>query len=123
VSISHIHAATIYVNDQDRAVDFYKNKLGFDVRTDMPFGPDYRWIEVAPPGAQTGIILAYKFGEWPERVGKSAGMVLDIPNMKETYKELSDRGVKFIEPPVEQAWGIQAIVEDPDGNSLVLVGR
>ena len=127
MSINHISSATIYVSDQDKAVDFYVNKLGFEVREDAPFGenPNMRWIEVAPPGAHTVLILAKGYGGWtPESVGKFAGIVLESSDIQATYEELSSRGVKFTEPPTMQGWGmLQAIFEDQDGNRLVLIAE
>ena len=50
--ITAIHTSTVFVTDQDKALDFYVNKLGFEKRMDQPMGPDNRWIEVAPPEQQ-----------------------------------------------------------------------
>jgi catechol 2,3-dioxygenase-like lactoylglutathione lyase family enzyme len=125
--ISHISSATVYVSDQDKALDFYVNKLGFEVREDAPFGenPNMRWIEVAPPGAHTVLILAKGYGGWtPESVGNFAGIVLETGDIQATYEELSSRGVKFTEPPTMQEWGmLQALFEDQDGNRFVLVSE
>ena len=55
--IKYVHSATILVKDQDQAVDFYVNKLGFEKRRDSPFGENSRWIEVAPPGGQASLAL------------------------------------------------------------------
>src|SRR5881227_1609913 len=69
--LSQIGTVCIGTLDQDKALDFYVGKLGFEKRTDVPFGPEegYRWIEVAPAGAVTTIALA------PPPPGKSAGNV------------------------------------------------
>src|SRR5205823_7070078 len=54
--IKNIHVTGVSVSDQDRALDFYTTKLGFEKRADISVG-DYRWIEVVPPGAETALVL------------------------------------------------------------------
>ena len=56
--ITNLETVTVYVNDQDQALDFYVNKLGFEKRADNPIGPGMRWVTVAPPGGKTEIVLA-----------------------------------------------------------------
>ncbi len=90
MSITHVSTVTIHVSDQDKALEFYVNKLGFEVREDAPFGEntDLRWIEVAPPGAHTGMVLAKGYGGWtPESVGGFAGIVFESNNIQATYEE------------------------------------
>ncbi|HKP54797.1 MAG TPA: VOC family protein [Chloroflexia bacterium] len=127
MAIKHVSTVTIHVSDQDRALDFYVNKLGFEVREDAPFGEntDLRWIEVAPPGAHTGMVLAKGYGGWtPESVGGFAGIVFESNNIQATYEELSARGVTFTEPPTMQPWGMmQALFQDQDGNRFVLIAE
>jgi len=55
--LTKIGTITVQVTDQDKALAFYTQKLGFEKRSDQPMGPDQRWIEVAPQGAQTRILL------------------------------------------------------------------
>lgn len=130
--ITHVASVSIFVSDQDRAVDFYVNKLGFEKRADQEMGPGApRWIEVAPPGATTGIVLYKPTEEMPgassfERavssIGTFANFVLEVGDMEATHRELSARGVEFPDPPAEQFWGWWATVKDPDGNTLGLHG-
>jgi lactoylglutathione lyase len=122
--ITNLESVTIYVSDQDQALDFYVNKLGFEKRADRPIGPGMRWITVAPPGGKTEIVLAKGFGGWSaEKVGEFSRIVLSMTNAQATYETLRDRGVTFSEPPTTQPWGmIQALFEDQDGNGYVLVG-
>ena len=125
MAISNIKSTTVHVSDQDAAVDFYTNKLGFEKRADEAFGEGYRWIEVAPPGADTVIILAKDYGAWDQsRIGKFAGVVFATDNVQQTYEELKSRGVEFTEVPTTQPWGmVQAQFNDQDGNGFVLVGK
>ena len=125
--ITHIQSATVCVSDQDAALDFYVNKLGFHVREDAPFGENetLRWIEVTPPNAKTVLVLAKGYGGCdPDRVGTFSGIVFETDDIHGTYEQLSDQGVSFIEPPTMQPWGmLQAQFEDRDGNRFVLVSE
>ena len=94
----------IYVSDQDQALDFYTNKLGFEKLTDEPMGSDARWIEVAPAGAQTRLVLFTPPGQ-EDRIGTFSNVVFSCDDMESTYQELSGRGVEFSETPSEQPWG------------------
>ena len=126
MAITHIQSTPICVSDQDAALDFYVGKLGFEVREDAPFGEntDLRWIEVAPPGADTVLVLAKGYGGCEDRLGKFTGVVFQCDNIQSTYEELRERGVHFTEEPAMQPWGMmQAQFEDPDGNRFVLVAE
>ena len=128
MAITHIHATSVYVSDQDKAVDFYTNKLGFEKRQDEQFDygevPNLRWIEVAPPGAQTAIVLVHRFSNWSEdKVGQNTGLAFTLEDARATYEQLKANGVEFIEEPNEQPWGVQAQIKDQDGNVIVMVGR
>jgi lactoylglutathione lyase len=80
-----------------------------------------RWIEVAPPGAATSIVLAHGYGGWSEeKVGQFTGIGLEADDIEATYRELSGRGVTFTEKPTKQPWGWQAQFVDKDGNGYVL---
>ena len=118
--IKHVSLTTVYVSNQEQALDFYVNKLGFEVRADDTMG-DMRWIQVAPRGAVTTIVLAHGFGGWSEeKVGQFTGIGLEADDLEATYRELSSRGVEFTEPPTQQPWGLQSQFVDQDGNGYVL---
>lgn len=117
--IEHVGTTGVYVSDQDQALDFYTNALGFEKREDATIG-DYRWIEVAPPGAETTVVLSK--GE-AEQVGKFAGIVFHTGDLQATYEALRGRGVPFTEAPTAQPWGLEAQFVDRDGNTFVLVQR
>src|SRR5690242_16665210 len=55
--LTRVGTITVQVSDQDQALAYYTEKLGFETRMDVPMGPEQRWIEVAPTGAQTRILL------------------------------------------------------------------
>ena len=126
MAFSHLHSTSVYVNDTDKAIDFYTNKLGFELRQNIPMDPEgkTRWVEVAPPGAQTAIVLIKDYADWsPERVGQNTGLVLTPDDTRATCEALIAKGVEFTELPNEQPWGIQAQFKDQDGNEYVVVGR
>ena len=112
----------IYVSDQDQALDFYTNKLGFEKLTDEPMGSDARWIEVAPAGAQTRLVLYTPPGQ-EDRIGTFSNVIFSCEDMNSTYQELKGRGVEFSENPSGQPWGIWAQFKDPDGNEFGLIER
>jgi lactoylglutathione lyase len=119
--ITHIKTTTVAISDEETAIDFYVNKLGFELRRDVALGP-MRWIEVAPPGGQTVIVLARGYGHDADRVGTFSGLVLEADDIQATYEQLRDKGVNFSEGPTVQPWGgVQALFADQDGNGYVLV--
>lgn len=120
MALETIQLTTVYVNDQDAALDFYVNKLGMEKRMDNIFGPSIRFLVVAPKESQAGIVL--QAGSQNNRpVGGSTGIVFSASDVAATYEELHGRGVHFTEKPATQPWGaVQALFSDPDGNIFVL---
>lgn len=118
-----IGLASVYASDQDRALDFYSGKLGFETISDQTL-EGYRWIEVAPPGAETGMTLSLAplGSDWERFVGGFAPLMF-CDDLRATCEEYKAAGVEFIEEPTEYPWGLQAILADPDGNSIVLTER
>jgi len=128
--ITHIGSTTVFVSDQDRAVEFYVDKLGFEKRSDQHMGPDQpRWIEVAPPGSQTALVLYKPSKEMPGAdtyekalsfIGQFSPFIFNVDDMEKTYQELNGRGVDFQDKPQQMPWGWWATVKDPDGNTIGL---
>ncbi len=128
--ITHIGTTSVFVTDQDRAVDFYVHKLGFEKRRDEAMGPNApRWIEVVPPGAQTALVLYKPTPEMPGHstyegalasIGQFASFIFEVDDMEATHRELTARGVEFSDPPAQQFWGWWATIKDPDGNTIGL---
>jgi catechol 2,3-dioxygenase-like lactoylglutathione lyase family enzyme len=110
------------VSDQDRAIEFYVETLGFEKRTDVPFGNGYRWVEVAPADAATSIAIV------PPPPGKPTGSVetgigLYTDDIDADHGDLKGRGVdvdaevsRMGDPVPPVFW-----FRDPDGNSLMVV--
>ena len=107
----------VYVTDQSRAVDFYVNVLGFELRRTMEMGADAEWIEVAPPGAETCLVIYPRdlMPDWEQRKSSLVFYCADVPD---TIERLRTAGVKIAMEPGELPWGIFAAIEDPDGNWL-----
>lgn len=120
--IKAVKFVSVYVSDQDRALAFYTQKLGFTLVTDQPMGPGARWIELRIPGAETGVVIAKPF-QAENIVGAFMNMAFVADDVQKTYEERSARGVEFRQPPRTESWGTSAIFNDPDGNSFVLSSK
>ncbi len=122
IRITDLHTVGVPVTDQERALDFYVGKLGFEKRMDGSFGPGQRWIEVAPPGAVTTIALV------PAREGVPAGVETGIRFNSEDadadHAEMMARGVDVDPDVLRFGGGVPPMFyfRDPDGNRLVIVG-
>jgi len=120
--IKRIKFLGIPVRDQDRALSFYTEKLGFRVLTDQQFSEKQRWIELTIPGAETGIVLFTPEGH-EDRIGTFVNTSWEVDNIEKTYAELQAKGVEFAGPPQKQPWGTFVIMKDSEGNQLVLSSR
>jgi catechol 2,3-dioxygenase-like lactoylglutathione lyase family enzyme len=101
--LNRIQVTTVLVSDQDRALDFYVNKLGLKVKFDMPM-EGFRWLEVMPEGAETSINLTKPFPGM-RAPGGPTGMIFDTSNVNSAYETLKGRGVQFTQAPTPQPWG------------------
>jgi lactoylglutathione lyase len=114
--LKYVQSISVQVQDQDQALDFYVNTLGFEKIDDQPMDKNTRWIVVAPPGAQTGIVLTKEFG--PGKMGGFTGFVFNTDDLAATYESLKARGVHFTAPPRIEPWGKWAQFTDLDGNEF-----
>ncbi len=124
--ISHIHSTTIAVTDQDAALDFYVNTLGWEKAMDSQVGEGMRWLTVAPPGATTQLVLAHPSWAGGEgasgKAGGHTGISLVAPDIDAAYETLTARGVTFKQPVSVMPWGARATwFYDLDGNEFFLV--
>ena len=120
--ISHVKFVSIPTNDQDRALKFWTEVVGFRVLTDQPFDDTQRWIELRIGSSETRLVL-FKFDESGLKPGGAFNGAMACQNVEETYGELSKRGVEFVSAPQKQPWGTFAVFQDPDGNQFVLSSR
>lgn len=122
---------SILVQDQDEALQFYTEKLGLEKRTDVTYGPGLRLLTVAPKGQQKPeIALARpdpvrhtpeRIEEVMEQIGGGAGWVFVTDDCHKMYETLQMRGVKFVSAPIKHLYGIEAIFQDPSGNTFSLI--
>ncbi|MBA2395521.1 MAG: VOC family protein [Ktedonobacteraceae bacterium] len=112
-----IGTITIGVTDQDKALDFYVNKLGFEKINDQPMSETERWLEIGLPGAQTHIMLGLRNQSGGDKVGFT-GFVLNTDNMEETCATLKARSVNLSQEPSTEPWGKWAQLADLDGNEF-----
>ena len=119
IMIKQIKFVSIPVRDQNRALDFYTEKLGFTIITDQPFDKKQRWIELRVPKAETRVVLFTPEGD-EKRIGSFMNMSYECDDIDKTYQELSARGVEFEGPPQKQPWGTYAMFKDSEGNQFVV---
>jgi catechol 2,3-dioxygenase-like lactoylglutathione lyase family enzyme len=119
--IQGINLVMVPASDQDRSIEFYE-RIGFEKRTDLPFGGRYRWVEVYPPSGTTGIALA------PPRPGEDAkpkeiGVSLTTADIDATYAELRSLGVDVDEQVMRMGDPVPPMFwfRDPEGHSLMVV--
>jgi catechol 2,3-dioxygenase-like lactoylglutathione lyase family enzyme len=116
--INRLACITIAVKDQDEALRWFTENLGFQKRVDRP-GPGMRFLTVSPPKQpDLQVILASWF---PEHIGKNPTAVLYTDDCRSTYDELRNRGVMFTEGPQARPFGLQAVFKDLYGNSYALL--
>ena len=120
--IKGIKFVSLAVRDQDRALAFFTEKLGFTVATDQPFNDSQRWIELRIPGADTRLVLFTPDGH-ENRIGTMSNIAFVADNVPKTYEELKARGVEFVGPVQNAEWGSSAIFKDPDGNTFALSSK
>ena len=127
--------AQVWVHDQDEALAFYTEKLGWEVRSDVTMAElgDFRWLTVGPAGQPDFAIVLMAIpgapvfeAETVEQIrtlmgkGVSGGIFLTTEDCRASYEELKARGVEFTEAPEERPYGIDAGFRDPSGNSFRL---
>src|SRR5262245_20761433 len=118
--ITHGKFVSIPTRNQDLALAFYTQKLGFKLVTDQPRDDKQRWIELRIGGSDTRFVL-FSMDEDPS--GSYFNGALACDNVEKTYQELKERGVKFAGPPKQEEWGTFAILEDIDGNKFLISSK
>jgi uncharacterized glyoxalase superfamily protein PhnB len=127
--------AQVWVHDQDEALEFYTQKLGFEVRSDVTLAElgDFRWLTVGPPGQEDVAITLMAIPGPPVMDAETAAQVKELmakgfagtvflttEDCRASYEELKARGVEFSEEPTEYPYGIDSGFRDPSGNSFRL---
>ncbi len=120
-SISQLGRVIVPVSDQDKAIAFYTDKLGFSLTADVPYGEGDRWVEVSPPQGGAAIALSRGMGEF--KPGRETGIALTTSDAKAAHADLKEKGVQV----EEQLMGGDGTVpllfmfRDGDGNGLMIV--
>ena len=130
-----ISVAQLWVNDQDEALAFYTEKLGWEVRSDvtLPELGDFRWLTVGPAGQPDIAVVLMAIPGPPVMDAATASQVrslmakgfagtvfLTTEDCQASYEELRARGVEFVEQPEERPYGIDSAFRDPSGNNIRL---
>jgi catechol 2,3-dioxygenase-like lactoylglutathione lyase family enzyme len=120
--ISKVGTVVVTVTDQERAIAFYTDTLGFEKRADTPFGDGYRWVEVAPPGGETTIAVVPP-PEGQEAGGKQTGIGLQTTEIDALHADLKARGVDVDDEVSRMGDPVPPLFwfRDPDGNVLMVV--
>lgn len=121
--LSKIGVVVVPISDQERAIEFYVDKLGFEIRADVPLGEgDYRWVEVAPPGADTTIAIVQPPPGKPSG-NVETGIGLQTEDIDAVHADLKAKGVD-VDPEVSRMGDPVPPLfwfRDPDGNTLMVV--
>lgn len=112
--IRALYSIAIFVNDIDRAVVFYRDTLGLPMTKHGSFGAEF--LEQEP---HLGVHPA-THPNAKKLVGRETGLTFHVPDLLHFCGILHDRGVRFITEPTKQAWGVMAMIADPDGNVMAL---
>ncbi len=130
--LKQLTTVQVWVHDQDEALAFYTEKLGFELREDVtvPELGNFRWLTVGVPGQEVAIVLMAVPGppvfdeETRDQIkalvakGAATGLFFSTDDIDATYGELTRRGVEFQQEPTQQPYGIDAGFRDPSGNQM-----
>ncbi len=130
--MSHIDLVSLLVEDYDEAIAFYVEKAGFELVEDSPetssvTGDPKRWVVVRPPGAQTGLLLARASDDAQRaavgrQTGGRVGLFLHTDDFAAAHQRMTEAGIRFTQPPRQEAYGWVVVWEDLYGNRWDLLG-
>ena len=123
VGITGVGRVMVVVSDQDRAIHFYVDKLGFEKHADIPYGNGDRWVEVGPAGATTLIALVPPRAGSPDQPGGDTRIALTTKDIDRDHAELKALGVDVDETIMRMGDPVPPMfwLRDQDGNTLMLV--
>jgi len=115
----------LLVADYDEAIDFYVGKVGFDLAEDTDIGGGKRWVVVRPPGSEGALLLAKAVDGQTSRIGDQAGgrvfLFLHTNDFAGDHARMSAAGVRFLEEPRHEPYGVVAVFEDLYGTRWDLI--
>lgn len=120
--IKGIKFVSIPTRDQDAALAFWTEKMGFAVATDQPFDDKQRWIELRIPGADTRLVLFTPDGH-QGRIGGFTNLSFWSDDIDATYRDLVAKGVETLGEPKKADWGSSLMFKDPDGTTFHIGSR
>jgi catechol 2,3-dioxygenase-like lactoylglutathione lyase family enzyme len=125
--MAHLAVTALVVRDYDQAIDFYVTSLGFELREDTPLDDGKRWVVVAPPNAESGLLLAKADGPGQEarvgdQTGGRVGWILRTDDFARDHARMTAAGVRFEETPRDEPYGRVAVFQDLYGNRWDLIG-
>ena len=122
--IAGVSKVVIEVDDQARALEFWTEKLGFELHQDMPYGEE-RWVEIRTPDKGLILVVSPRRDDRPSAPDMlpTSNVFFWCDDLGKTYDELRSRGVEFPQPPVELSFGWWSLFEDQDGNRFALHPR
>ena len=118
-SITDVRTVAVNVTNQDDALGFYVDTLGFEKRLDAPIPPTMRWIEVAPPGATTSVALNAR--EETSDISSDTGIRFSVPDAEAEHAAMRERGVNVGDVMRWDGVPPMYTVDDPDGNRFYIV--
>ena len=127
----HLELVTVIVPEYDEAIDFFVDRLGFELVEDSPAltgdGRPKRWVVVRPPGAATGVLLARADGDVQRDVvgaqfAGRVGLFLRVDDFGAAYERMTAAGVEFVTQPRVEPYGRVAVFADLAGNRWDLLG-
>ena len=121
-----ISLTALVVRDYAEAIDFYVDKLGFDLVEDTDQGHGKRWVVVRPKGAETGLLLAKAANaKQADRIGDPGGgrvmLFLQTDDFERDHGRMQEAGVTFLEAPRREPYGMVAVFQDLYGNRWDLI--
>jgi lactoylglutathione lyase len=112
---------SLFVHDEEKALDFWTNKMGFELVVDNPTPFGGRFLMFSPPGGGAKIVVSRPVPGTDAKVGGFTNIAWESDDVEATYEALRAKGVEFTKPPARTFWGgMEAVFVDPDGNSFLL---
>jgi catechol 2,3-dioxygenase-like lactoylglutathione lyase family enzyme len=130
--ITNVSIVNVFVQDQQSALEFYTEVLGFQVQDDVSLDGGFRWCTVGHPNQPELLLSLVEFGpplppelaeslRRAQRAGGWRGLGFNVDNCQQTYVDLIAKGVEFVQEPQRRPYGTEAVCRDNSGNWIVLI--
>jgi uncharacterized glyoxalase superfamily protein PhnB len=129
--VARITHATRYVRDEEEALAFYRDVLGFEINSNMPMGENLRWITISTPEQKDFELVLFDPTKWMtgeeqkamlEQIGKQSQLIFSTHDIEALYKQLIEKGVHLDTPAIRDLpWGRDLVFSDLYGNSINVV--